>query len=92
MTHLLDLWRGNRNGLQDWNSFQRSMDRFFDEMNRSMVPNEKSSVFTPACDVEENATNYTLSMDIPGLPKEAIKIEVIENTLVVSGQRFEERK
>ncbi len=45
--------------------------------------------FTPSCDTVESDTHYLFSFDVPGMPKEDIKVEITENTLVVSGERKE---
>lgn len=43
--------------------------------------------FTPASDVEETEENFLLSLDMPGIKKENIKIELHENILSVTGER-----
>ncbi|WP_413292376.1 Hsp20/alpha crystallin family protein [Bdellovibrio sp. HCB185ZH] len=43
--------------------------------------------FTPACDLTENDTHYFMSMDVPGLQKDDIKIDITNNLLTVSGER-----
>lgn len=43
--------------------------------------------FSPATDITEGDSAYFLSMDLPGLKKEDIKIEINDGTLVVSGER-----
>lgn len=48
--------------------------------------------FQPAVDVEENSDYYLMSFDLPGIDKDAIKIDLSENTLTVSGERVRESK
>lgn len=43
--------------------------------------------FAPATDITEGDAGYFLSMDLPGLKKEDIKIEINDGTLIVSGER-----
>jgi HSP20 family protein len=49
-------------------------------------------LFSPATDLIENDKNYFLSVDLPGMKKEDIKIEVLDNALVISGERQSEQK
>jgi len=44
-------------------------------------------VLTPACDVEETATHYRISLDMPGIAKDAIQIELVDDRLVVAAER-----
>ncbi|MEQ1875241.1 MAG: Hsp20/alpha crystallin family protein [Bdellovibrionia bacterium] len=48
--------------------------------------------FQPRSDVEEFEGHYLVSIDLPGIPKEDVKIEVIDDRLHVSGERKSERK
>src|SRR5262249_22103074 len=94
MTHWLELWKGNsRNALADWNAFSRNMDRFFEDvLGAAGSSKAKLPAFAPACDIEESDGQYLITMDIPGMTKEAIKIEIVDNALVVSAERREEKK
>ncbi len=50
--------------------------------------NERS--FDPAVELSEDDKQYNLSVDLPGLKKEDIKVEMKENTLQISGERQRE--
>lgn len=67
------------------------MDRFFDDWGR-MTParayDERS--FAPACGVSESDEHYSMSVDLPGMRKEDIKIEMFNNMLTISGERRRE--
>ncbi len=74
--------------------FRREMDTLFDDF---FTPIAKSSrdvdnVWTPACEVAEEAGHYMLSLEMPGIAKDDIKIEVADNTVTVSGERHTESK
>lgn len=43
--------------------------------------------FRPNLGIYEFADRFELTLDLPGVPKEAIHVEVEEDTLVISGQR-----
>jgi HSP20 family protein len=44
-----------------------------------------------AVDVHEGARAYTISMDAPGVPKDAVDITVADGLLTVAGHRSEEK-
>lgn len=46
--------------------------------------------FQPSCDVSETKEHYLVSFDMPGIKKEDIKIELVGNDLVISGERHRE--
>jgi len=43
----------------------------------------------PPADIEETATHYALSLDVPGFAKEDIRIEVKDGLILFSGERKE---
>lgn len=57
----------------------------------SAIKNEVQG-FSPACDLEEMDFQYLMNFDLPGISKEAIKIEVHENRLTVEGERHIEKR
>lgn len=70
----------------------REMDRMFD-----FTPHQGSNIydereFSPASELMEEENHYMLSIDIPGMKKEDIKIEVADGTLIISGERKNERR
>lgn len=92
-----DLWRRDRwNPFREMSKMQRNMDRIlsdvFAEPLSSDWGNEERVGFTPACDFEETDSHFLLSFDLPGISKNDVKIEVLENQVFVSGVRKEEKK
>lgn len=49
-----------------------------------------SAEWTPLIDICETDQGYLLNVEIPGVPKEAVKISVQEGVLTVSGHRAQE--
>lgn len=49
------------------------------------------NTFSPACEVSESENNYLMSLDLPGMKIENIKIEVADDILTVSGERSREK-
>lgn len=95
MRNLLDVWRSER--IDPWREFsllQRQMDRLFDDVIRQEPKANfpRAVDFVPACDVEETDNHYLIALDIPGLTKDQIQVEITGNTLRISGEKKEERK
>ncbi len=47
--------------------------------------------FTPSCEISEDKTNYLLKFDLPGVPKEKVKVEIVDDQLTVHAERQEEK-
>lgn len=65
--------------------FLSEMERFFDDVASTRVETERR--YAPSYDVAENEERYLLSVDLPGIKKEDIQIEMNENVLTISGER-----
>jgi HSP20 family protein len=61
----------------------REMDRLFDDF---WAPQ-----WSPAYDIEEAEDHYLLSLELAGVSKDQIKLEVLDDQLVISGERRLER-
>ena len=95
--NLPDLWRRTSHDL--WSPFremsrmQRNMDRLFNEY---VVPweyeDQPPMMMSPACNFDETDSHYLISLDLPGINKEDVKIEMQDNQLVISGERKEEKR
>ena len=77
--------------------FSRSLERLFDDSfgqffneNRENSPALRS----PALDVSESDTAYTVKLDMPGVPKDAVKIQIDGRRVSVEAEqtREEEKK
>ena len=81
----ISVWKNNWNPL---NEFQSELDAFFGDFT---VPRYKlaSDVFVKslASEVQEDENRYLLTIEIPGVVKDDIKIEAMDNQIVVSGER-----
>jgi HSP20 family protein len=65
-------------------SFGRDLERFFDRFENS---SEELSSFTPAVDIVENEDSLLLTVEIPGVNKEDVKLSVENNVLTISGEK-----
>lgn len=70
----------------------REMDRMFDHFTPPGLPVYDEREFAPASELIEEENHYMLSIDIPGMKKEDIKIEVADGNLIISGERKNEKR
>lgn len=85
-------------GLIPWTPF-RELERFRSTMDQALedffttnipeLPLERG--WLPAVDVEEREKEYIFSVEVPGMEKEDVHVEVQNQTLKVSGERKEEK-
>ena len=87
------------NPLQDLLVLQDRMNRLFEDATQRRTREDSDSDgfergdWTPDADVYEAERSYVIAMDVPGISREALEIEVDENRLVVKGSReIEETK
>ena len=82
--------------LVKWNpatSLARSFEDIFDDFfSNSWLGRSENSYWNPAVDVIEEEKKYVLSMDLPGLGKDDVKIAVESNTLRISGEKRHENE
>ena len=73
--------------------FMNEMNSVFDEaFAGSGRGTDMITGFQPAVDIEETNEFYLMSFDLPGIDKDAINIDLSENTLTVSGERTRQTK
>src|SRR5215204_3734524 len=82
------------NPLQDLVMLQDRMNRLFEDatQRRSQADGGSEDEFersdwTPASDIYETDSGYLIAMDLPGIDREALEIDVDENRLTVKGTR-----
>lgn len=87
------------NPLQDLLVLQDRMNRLFEDATQRRSRDDSDSDgferadWTPDADVYEAEGSYVIAMDVPGISREGLEIEVDENRLVVKGTReIEETK
>lgn len=54
--------------------------------------NNTMADFEPACDIDETDTHYVVRVDLPGLNKEDVKVDLSENRLTIAGERRIEKE
>ena|SRR5215213_6338558 len=82
------------NPLQDLMVLQDRMNRLFEDatQRRTQAGTGSGDEFeradwTPASDIYETETGYLIAMDLPGIDREALEIDVDDNRLIVKGTR-----
>jgi HSP20 family protein len=83
--------------VRELNTLQSEMNRLFNNLFDTPVPNGTTSVrrWIPAMDLVETDDDFVLRADLPGLSEGDVNIELEDNVLTVSGERkaeHEERK
>lgn len=70
----------------------RAISTMLSEMLRDTLPgnnnpNQPATSFVPATDILESAQGFELHLALPGVKKEAVKIEFLDGQLVIAGER-----
>lgn len=82
------------NPLQDLVVLQDRMNRLFEDatQRRTQADSGAGDEFervdwTPAADIYETDSEYLITLDLPGIDREALEIDVDDNRLIVKGTR-----
>jgi HSP20 family protein len=63
------------------------MDRVFDDKEIQFVKTYDERNFSPACEITEADDHFVMSVDLPGMKKDEIKIELNGEQLTITGER-----
>ncbi|NBX75725.1 MAG: Hsp20/alpha crystallin family protein [Proteobacteria bacterium] len=93
MNTRLSLWRPERSiSFRDLNNLQRRFDRLWEDVFVPATSEAQTVVdYVPPCDLEETDSHYVVSLDVPGMSKENLHVEVSGENLIITGSRKEER-
>ena len=83
------------NPLQDLMILQDRMNRLFEDATHRRANNDSGNEFeradwTPAADIYETESGYSIAIDLPGIGRDAVDIDVDDNRLIVKGTRLVE--
>ena len=70
---------------------QREVDSIFDQFFGRSEDEDTSAVWAPRTDLSETDDAFHIRLDVPGMTKDDITINLQNNTLTVSGERTSER-
>lgn len=90
----LDLWRGRSTHRSLLNDMLEMMNEFERPLRSSLALSRGGAegTYFPASDIRETEENFLLSIDMPGINKEDIDIELNGNQLMISGERKKEEE
>jgi HSP20 family protein len=73
--------------LMRWDPFVE-MNRFQDDFfRRAAVAPRRTAAARPAVDIRETETQYVIAVEVPGVPRENLAVEVDRDVLTVRGER-----
>jgi len=82
------------NPLQDLMVLQDRMNRLFEDATQRRAHADSTSGdqferadWTPAADIYETESGYSIAIDLPGIDREALEIDIDDNRLMVKGIR-----
>jgi HSP20 family protein len=82
------------NPLQDLMLLQDRMNRLFEDATQKHTREGagagdefERADWTPASDITETESDYLIAMDLPGIDRDALQIDIDDNRLVVKGTR-----
>ena len=84
----LDPWSGTA----EWGLFPRRMGRLMDELLRDWRMPARGQGVMPAMDVAENDSHYTISVELPGVAKDDVHVELGEGMVTVRGEKRSEHE
>ncbi|MGC8611655.1 MAG: Hsp20/alpha crystallin family protein [Athalassotoga sp.] len=71
---------------------QKVIDRFFEEFPRIWPTTLSAETFVPAVDISETDKSYEFEVELPGMKREDVNIEIDDGILTIRGEKKEERK
>jgi HSP20 family protein len=80
------------NPLQDLMVLQDRMNRLFEDATQRRTQSGSEDEFeradwTPAADIYETETGFMIALDLPGIKRDALEIDIDDNRLLVKGVR-----
>ncbi|RJP27386.1 MAG: Hsp20/alpha crystallin family protein [Candidatus Omnitrophota bacterium] len=78
---------------EEMKHMQQQLNKMFNESfgrgmrSQGFLPSDKGSFFEPDIDIKEDKTHYMITMDLPGMDKDKISVEIKNKVLRVSGER-----
>lgn len=85
-------WEGSF-GFPLFHRLSRELDQMFERFGMERpVFEERPRTWNPAVEVSTKGEAFLVKVDVPGMKKEEINVEVLENSLVVRGERTQEKE
>jgi HSP20 family protein len=80
--------------LREYSTLQNEMNRLFNTVFDAPSPGGNGALrrWMPAMDLVESGDHFVLRADLPGLSEEDVRIELEDQTLIISGERKAEHE
>ncbi len=80
--------------MDEWDPFTEmdAMHRYMNQLMHHAMGGMSGVAFNPKTDIKQTDEQYTLTLDIPGMDKNNLNIEVKDGSLLISGERSSEKK
>jgi HSP20 family protein len=75
-----------------WEGFFPRGGRLVGDLFRDWPQSARATGFVPAMDVSENDAHYTITVEIPGVRKDDVHVELRDDMLVIQGEKKSERE
>ncbi|HTC01124.1 MAG TPA: HSP20 family small heat-shock protein [Ferruginibacter sp.] len=76
-----------KNGTFGVDAFPKSINELFDTLIHEANSSIRGAAILPKTDIAETENSYELTLGLPGIKKEDIQIEVVENKITIKGER-----
>jgi HSP20 family protein len=80
------------NPWQEMNEMQHQLNRLFDDVRTPSDLFERGFTKVPAVEIAETQEAINLKLELPGIDKKDLDIQVTENAVYISGERKQESK
>ena len=76
--------------MRDMLACQDDMNRMIESFFKPTQAESPATGWVPAVDVRETESDFLVRTELPGVPKEEIKINLVNNTLTIRGEKKQE--
>lgn len=91
---LIKLRNNERPALANWDEFTRDFDGVFGDFDKVFAPFRKTTerLWSAPVDIHETDKDYKITLDLPGMKKEDIHIEIVNTQVSIYGERKGEQE
>ena len=68
------------------------MDRLLDSFFTQTTRPDPVAMFAPPVDIQEGSEEFTVRIDLPGVPQKDVKVQLMGDSLVIRGERKSEQR
>jgi HSP20 family protein len=80
--------RVSHNPFRSFRELERQMDELFGSLSSAQTTDDlRTRTLATSCDTDETESHYLVSVDLPGVTKDNIKVEINNQVLTISGER-----